>query len=198
MTVEISRLNDQIIELQEEIYVTNAQIERLEFKRSLEREFWAAKLKAKRRRIHRMRQDLATKKAQMETGTAQHEERLETVRQQNKALEALSKNGKMVFDQSLKIVSFLGDMIGKQHQLRQARMEEQRLQGALKEVEQMNMDLAHQQQMHQTSMNLQEALREVEEMELKVNGATNSTTTSPSSLDSKVPLYFATSQMIQP
>jgi len=195
MKIEVSRLNGEVAELKEELHATNIQIERLEFKRSLERQFWATKLKAKRRRVHRMRQTLVTKTAQLEKGTLEHEERLDTIRLHNEVVEALSKNGKIVFDQSLKVVSFLGDKLAEQHQLHQTRMEDERLQKALLEVEEMNLQ---QQQLHQARMEeerLKEALREVEGMNLDVKTPiTNSTASSPA----KFPLYFATSQLMQP
>ncbi|CAJ1937842.1 unnamed protein product [Cylindrotheca closterium] len=164
LTIEVSRLNGQVTELKEDLHATNCQIERLEFKQTLEREYWATKLKAKRRRIHRMRQNLVIKKDQLTEGSRQQHERIELTRQHNKALEALSKNGKMIFDTSLKVVSFLGEKLSEQHQLQQTKMEDQRLQEALREVE--------------------------DAMHLQVNGSTPATNSSISAADSS--LYFTT------
>lgn len=183
-------MNGVVADLNDELLMTNVQIEHLEFKRTLDREFWATKLKAKRRRISRLREDLVQKKAELQEGSIQQKERIELTRQHNKALEVFSKNGKMVFDHSLKVVSFLGSKLSEQHHLHQTKMEDQRLQNALREVE--SMDQLHQTKMKNTA--LQDALREVESMDLNGSAGatpTNSTTAADSSSTSgKVPFYL--------
>jgi predicted RNase H-like nuclease (RuvC/YqgF family) len=70
LRVEITRLTGSATELKTEIQETHMKIERLEFRRGLERQYWASKLRAKRRRVHRMRSHLESKHAKMERAQA--------------------------------------------------------------------------------------------------------------------------------
>eukprot|EP00980_Cylindrotheca_fusiformis_P013618 scaffold3505_cov98-Cylindrotheca_fusiformis.AAC.6 len=109
MKVEITRLASGISELKADIQVTNSKIERLEFERGLERQFWAAKLQGKRRRFHRMRRQLVSKHAQLDQSKV--DSLMETKRSNAHALRILAENGRLIFDKTLEIVSHLGEQI---------------------------------------------------------------------------------------
>lgn len=109
MRVEITRLTGNTAELKTEIQETHMKIERLEFRRGLERQYWASKLRAKRRRVHRMRSQLESKHAKMEKAQVHQ---LETKRRKMHALRILAEKGRLVFGKSgVEIVSHLSGQI---------------------------------------------------------------------------------------
>lgn len=110
-----------VTELKAEIQYTNMKIDRLEFERGLERQFWASKLKAKRRRVHRMRRYLEKRNTQLEESQVQL---LETKRRNTRALRILAERGRLVFDKSLQIVSHLSQQLAERRLHRQAVGEE--------------------------------------------------------------------------
>jgi hypothetical protein len=108
MKEEIEVLTGQIEGLKKDIHNINLIVTRFEFKEGLERDYWATKLRAKRRRLHRMRTSFDSKNAIAE---GKELNLLETKYHNMHALRVLSEKKKLLFDDRIEIVDHAHSMV---------------------------------------------------------------------------------------